>query len=79
MRVVVAQALGLDEVGNDDGRRARVAVVAVHEHAHATGTGSVGEAHGGGVAVTFFRSLKTFRLTFLRMPNRCKISPRAVR
>ena len=25
------------------------------------------------VALTFFRSLKTFRLTFLRMRNKCKI------
>ena len=26
-----------------------------------------------GVALTFFRSLKTFRLTFLRMSDKCKI------
>ena len=26
------------------------------------------------VALTFFRSLKTFRLTFLRMRNKCKIT-----
>jgi len=27
-----------------------------------------------GVALTFFRALKTFRLTFLRMRNKCKIT-----
>ena len=26
------------------------------------------------VALTFFRALKTFRLTFLRMRNKCKIT-----
>ena len=30
--------------------------------------------HRGGVALTFFRSLQTFRLTFLRMRNKCKIT-----
>ena len=27
-----------------------------------------------GVSLTFFRALKTFRLTFLRKPNKCKIT-----